>query len=255
MSFDLDLWPTNLKINRNHLLIVDYLPTKFESSRTKNCWVISCTRYKISTWRPLTLTFDSLTWIYIGTDYSSRTIYLPSLKLMKQSVPELSVAQGIGNQHDLWSTDLKINRDHLLILDYLPIKFEAYNKVLLSYQLYKILEISMTFDLDLWPTDLNINRKHLLIEDYLPTKFFLGKMFSSYQLHKVEGDRHTDRPTDRPTDGHVQRNLPSLFKGGHKNAQKKPYMRHARMIRFVLKPKPSCMGHISMTRTIGPLNL
>ena len=27
MTFDLDLWPTDLKINRDHLLIKDYLPT------------------------------------------------------------------------------------------------------------------------------------------------------------------------------------------------------------------------------------
>ena len=35
MTFDLDLWPTDLKINRDHLLIKDYLPTKFEASGTK----------------------------------------------------------------------------------------------------------------------------------------------------------------------------------------------------------------------------
>ena len=35
MTFDLDLWPTDLKINRDHLLIKDYLPTKFEASGAK----------------------------------------------------------------------------------------------------------------------------------------------------------------------------------------------------------------------------
>ena len=35
MTFDLDLLPTDLKINRDHLLIKDYLPTKFEASRAK----------------------------------------------------------------------------------------------------------------------------------------------------------------------------------------------------------------------------
>ena len=39
------------------------------------------------------LTFDLLTWISIGIIFSSRTIYLPSLKLLGQSVLELSVAQ------------------------------------------------------------------------------------------------------------------------------------------------------------------
>ena len=46
MTFDLDLWPTDLKINRDHLLIKDYLPTKFEASGAKCSWVISCTRLR-----------------------------------------------------------------------------------------------------------------------------------------------------------------------------------------------------------------
>ena len=75
---DLWSWPTDLNINRDHLLIKDYLPTKFEASEAKRSWVISCTRYGQST-LPLTLTFDLLTWISIGIIYSSRTIYLPSL--------------------------------------------------------------------------------------------------------------------------------------------------------------------------------
>ena len=72
------------------------------------------------------LTFDLLTWISIGIIYSSRSIiYPPSLKLLRQSVLEFSVAQGEVDWHDLWTTDLNINRDHLLIKDYLPTKFEA----------------------------------------------------------------------------------------------------------------------------------
>ena len=93
MTFDLDLWPTDLTIPRDHLLIKDYLPTKFEASGAKHSWVIRCTRFGRLTW-PLTLTFDLLTWLSIGIIYSSRTIYLPSLKLLGQSVLELSVAQG-----------------------------------------------------------------------------------------------------------------------------------------------------------------
>ena len=147
MTFDLDLWPTDLNINRDHLLIKDYLPTKFEgfgakrsgvisctrwsklawpltltfdlninrdhlltkdylstkfeASGAKRSWGISCTRWSKLAW-PLTLTFDLLTWISIGIIYSPRTIYLPSLKLLGQSVLELSVAQGEVNWHDLW---------------------------------------------------------------------------------------------------------------------------------------------------------
>ena len=136
MTFDLDLWPTDLKINRDHLLTKDYLPTKFEASGAKRYWVISCTRLRATdiptdrpTYRPtdiptdrckaicppfskgginirlawpLTLNFDLLTWISIRVIYSSRTIYLPSLKVMGQSVLELSVAQGEVKWHDLW---------------------------------------------------------------------------------------------------------------------------------------------------------
>ena len=142
-----DLWPAELNINRGHLHIKDYLPTKFEA------FLSYCTRWSILAW-PLTFT-----WISIGIIYSSRTIYLPSLKLLGQRVLELSVAQGEVYWHDLW----------------------------------------------LWPTDLNINRDHLLIKTYLPT---WGKVYLSYQLHKVKGDR--------PTDGHVQRIMPSFFNGGLK---------------------------------------
>ena len=46
MTFDLDLWPTDMKINRDHLLINDYLPTKFEASGAKPSWVISCPRLR-----------------------------------------------------------------------------------------------------------------------------------------------------------------------------------------------------------------
>ena len=82
--------------------------------------------YKEYAW-PSTLTFDLLTWISQGVIYSLRTFYLPCLKLLGQSVLELSVAQGEVDWHDLWPwpTDLNINRGHLLIKDYLPTKFEA----------------------------------------------------------------------------------------------------------------------------------
>ena len=65
MTFDLDLWPTDLKINRDHLLIKDYLPTKFEASGAKPSWVISCTRLRatdiptdIPTYRPTDIPTD-----------------------------------------------------------------------------------------------------------------------------------------------------------------------------------------------------
>ena len=140
LTFDLDLEPTDLNIDRGHLLIKDYLPTKFEACRAKRSWVISYTRWSTLAW-PLTLAFDLLTWIYIEIIYLSRTIYLPSLKLLGQSVLELSVAQGEVDWHDLWlwPTDLNINRDHLLIKDYLPYQvWSFWGEGFLSYQLHKV---------------------------------------------------------------------------------------------------------------------
>ena len=122
----LPIWPTDLNINRDHLLIIYYLSTKAESSRIKHWWVLSCTRYGRSTW-PLTLTFDLLTWISIRIFYSSKTIYLPSVNLLGQGNVELLVAHGVGDQHDFCSlpTNLNIKRDHLLIKDNLPTNFKA----------------------------------------------------------------------------------------------------------------------------------
>ena len=55
LTFDLDLWPTNLNIDRGHLLIQDYLPTTFEASGAKRSWVISCIRWSRLAWPwPLT---------------------------------------------------------------------------------------------------------------------------------------------------------------------------------------------------------
>ena len=73
MTFDLDLWPTDLTINRGHLLIKDYLPTKFEAYGAKRSWVISCTRWSRLAW-PLTLTFD----LTINRDHLLIKDYLPT---------------------------------------------------------------------------------------------------------------------------------------------------------------------------------
>ena len=49
------------------------------------------------------------------------------IEFLVEKVLEVSVAQNLGDQHDLdfWPTDLNISRDHLLINDYLLTKFEA----------------------------------------------------------------------------------------------------------------------------------
>ena len=148
---------------------MDYLPTKFEVSGTKHFWLISCTMCMRLTW-PSALTFDLVTWKSIGIIYSSRTIYLPNLNLLWQSVLELSVAQGIDDQYDpdLWPTDKKINRDHLLIMGYLPTKCEASSTDhcwLFSCTRYG----RLTWPLTYWPEYQYGSPSHQRL--YLPTKF------------------------------------------------------------------------------------
>ena len=113
----------HLNINAYHLLVMDYLPTRFEGSEAKYFWVISCTRGgdQHDLWP------CPLTWKLIGIVYSLRTIYLTSLKLLGQSVRLHKVLQtNMTFDLDLWSTDLNIDRDHLLIMDYLPTEFEVF---------------------------------------------------------------------------------------------------------------------------------
>ena len=99
---------------------------------------------------------------------------------------------------DLWPTDLTINRDHLLIKDYLPTKFEASGAKRCWDPLHKVWETDMTFDLDLWPTNVTINRDYLLIKDYLPTKFEASGVKRSWVISCTRL-RDTDIPTYRPT--------------------------------------------------------
>ena len=110
MTFDLDLWPTDLNINRGHLLVKDYLPTKFEASGAKRSGVIRCTRWSRLAW-PLTLTFDLLTWISIGIIYSSRTIYLLSLKVLGKAFLSYQLHKVKGYRHTDRPTDRHTDRN------------------------------------------------------------------------------------------------------------------------------------------------
>ena len=153
------------------------------------------------------MTFDLLTWISIGVIYSSRTIYLPSLKLLGQSVLELSVAQGEVDWHDLdlltWISIGVIYSSRTIYLPSLKLLGQS------------VLELSVAQGEvdwhDLWPTDLNINRGHLLMEDYLPTKFEASGTKHSWVISCTRL-----RDTDIPTDRHVQINMPLLFQRGLK---------------------------------------
>ena len=163
----------------------------------------------------ITLTFDLLIWKSIGVIYSPRTIYLPSLKLLGQSVLELSVAQGEVNWHDLWPTDLKINRDHLLTKDYLFTKFEA-SEAKCSWVISCTSEVNWH---DLWPWPLTWKSIRIIYPPrtiYLPSLKLLGQSVIELSVAQGEG-LPTYRPTDIPTDRQVQSNMPSFFKGGYKN--------------------------------------
>ena len=140
LTFGPDLWPTDLNINRDHLLNKDHLPTKFEASGA-NAFLSYPSHKVLETCMNFDL--DLLTWIWIGVIYSSRTIYLPSLKLVGQSVLELSVAQGEVDWHDLWPWPLTYwpeyqqgSSTHEGLSIYYVWSFLG--KAFLSYQLHKV---------------------------------------------------------------------------------------------------------------------
>ena len=163
------------------------------------------------------MTFDLDLWpTDLNIIYSSRTIYLPSLKLLGQSVLELSVAQGEVDWHDLWPWPLTYWPEyHLLIKDYLPTKFEASGAkcswVISCTRWSRLaLPLTLTFDLLTW-----ISSTHQGLSTYQVWSFW-GKAFLSYQLQKVKGYRHTDQPTDWHTDQLTcaKQYAPPFLKGG-----------------------------------------
>ena len=97
---------------------------------------------------------DELT-VQVWLLYDHPNINIDVCETLMPPFPNMS---RIGLTFDLhfWPTDLKINRNHLLIKDW-----SSTHQGLSTYQVWS----------------------------------FLGKAFLSYQLHKVKGDRHTDRPT------------------------------------------------------------
>ena len=116
--FDLDLWTCDLKINRDHLLIEGNPYTKFGIDQVKGSKDIERTTHwaeKIG----LTLTFDHVTWKSIGIICSLRATPAPSLVLTKWKAQKILSGQHTWLRRvvdlDLWTCDLKINRDHLLI--------------------------------------------------------------------------------------------------------------------------------------------
>ena len=117
---------------------------------------------------------------------------------VKRLCPPFPNISRIGLTFDLYLSpiDLKINRDHLLIKDYLPTKFEA------SWEKGSSLSVAqgVGYQHDLWPRPFTWpeyqlgSSSHQGLSTYQVWSFW-GKAFSHYQLHKVKGDRHTDQQT------------------------------------------------------------
>ena len=78
-------------------------------------------------WQYLVLNFDLLTLISIGIICSSKTIHLPRFKILSKVLLSncwviicTMCVRLTRSDIELWPTDLNINRDYLLIKDYLP---------------------------------------------------------------------------------------------------------------------------------------
>ena len=184
----------------------------------------------------MTLTFDLLTWISKGIIHSSRTIYLPSVKLLVQSVLELSVAQGKGIP-----TYRPTDMGKAIIC---PSFFEGGDAPDITITTVNCPNRTNTqhsnnyelenwhsqrgprcrachYDLDLWPFDPKIYR-------CLP--FFILHLCMKYEVCRSNTvrvialqrsvDRRTDRQTDGQTDKVITIGLSHLLWWGPNNAAK-----------------------------------
>ena len=138
---------------------------------------------------------------------------LRKIDVCETLMPPFPDISGIGLRFDLdlSPTDLNINRDHLLIEDYLPTNFEAYvvkHSWVIRYT--KCWRRTWLLTLTFWPTDLNIDKYHLLIKDYLPSNFEASGAKRSWVVSctwRLKGYQHTNQ--------HVQSNMPLLLRRGH----------------------------------------
>ena len=124
--FDLDLWTCDLKINRDHLLIEGNTCTKFGIDQVKGSKDIERTTHSTGK-SVLTLTFEHVTWKSLRIIYSLRATSAPSLVLImwrgQKILSKYTICSKEWFDLDLWTCDLKINRDHLLIEGNLCTKF------------------------------------------------------------------------------------------------------------------------------------
>ena len=125
----------------------------------------------------MTFDLDLLTWISIGVIYSSRTIYLPTMKLLGQSVLKLSVAQGEVDWHDLWPWPLTGLSTHQGLSTYQVWSF--WGKAFLSYQLHKVKGYQHTRNvwLEVYKEILLVIRTHsTCVQTLRPAHFWLQQL-------------------------------------------------------------------------------
>ena len=161
--------------------------------------------------------YDTETNLMIGSRWIDCTCILNIDKdVCETPTPPPPFPQYIKNRIELWPTDLNINRNHLLIKDHLPTKFEASG----AKRSWLLVAQGVRDQHDLWLTDLNTNRDHLLMMDYLPTKFEASGPKRSWVISCTrlrEIDVPTDRQTYRRTCAKQHSRPSSKGGGGHKN--------------------------------------
>ena len=95
---DLDLYPIDLKINRDHLHPKTHVCAKFDKPRSILCLVIIWTMFGLYVKMlkvTVTLTLDRLTSKSIGIIYTQRRISVPNLRNLGQCCVLLSSGQGL----------------------------------------------------------------------------------------------------------------------------------------------------------------
>ena len=101
---DLDLWPSDLKVNRGHLRVIIYVPMKFHDPRHK--FLSYHPETILLFWVTVTLTFDLVTSKSIGVICESWSMYLWSFMILGKIVLGLSSGNHLVDRHMDIRTDM-----------------------------------------------------------------------------------------------------------------------------------------------------
>jgi len=147
---DLDLWPSDLEINRGHLRVMINLPMKFHDPRRMRSWVIIRKPF-----------------YYFGSPWP-----WPLTDL------------------ELWPSDLKINSGHLRVMINVPMKFHKRSWIIIRKPLYYFRSLwpwpLTQWPQIFLPSDLKIYRGHLPVMINLPMKFHDPRPKRSWVIIKCE---------------------------------------------------------------------